>query len=94
MLQTGRTLESFQCCDQSVTCISSGLEGVRKIILVAAYTSPIYVCDAMSGLLLRMLEGHSKTVFCMQVGLVLGQVFNLNQYCSQTFNLWPHYYNH
>ncbi|XP_060068448.1 uncharacterized protein LOC132548599 [Ylistrum balloti] len=65
--KTGKTFESFQCCDQSVTCIASGLEGVRKILLVAAYTSPIYVCDAISGLLLRMLEGHSKTVFCMEV---------------------------
>ncbi|OWF46424.1 Zinc finger protein 106 [Mizuhopecten yessoensis] len=65
--KTGKTFESFQCCDRSVTCISSGIEGVRKILLVAAYTSPIYVCDAISGLLLRMLEGHSKTVFCMQV---------------------------
>ncbi|XP_033734070.1 zinc finger protein 106-like isoform X2 [Pecten maximus] len=65
--KTGKTFESFQCCDQSVTCIASGLEGVRKILLVAAYTSPIYVCDAISGLLLRMLEGHTKTVFCMEV---------------------------
>ncbi|XP_069117103.1 serine-rich adhesin for platelets-like [Argopecten irradians] len=65
--KTGKTFESFQCCDQSVTCITSGLEGVRKILLVAAYTSPIYVCDAISGLLLRMLEGHTKTVFCMEV---------------------------
>lgn len=37
------------------------------MILVAAYDSTVFVLSATSGLLIRILEGHTKTVFSLQV---------------------------
>ncbi|MEQ2188239.1 hypothetical protein GOODEAATRI_012971 [Goodea atripinnis] len=42
-------------------------EGARRLLLVGSYDSTISVRDAKSGLLLRTLEGHTKTVLCMKV---------------------------
>jgi hypothetical protein len=43
------------------------MEGAQKVILVAAYDSTVFVLSATSGLLIRILEGHTKTVFSLQV---------------------------
>ena len=37
------------------------------MLLVGSYDSSISVRDARSGLLLRSLQGHTKTVLCMKV---------------------------
>ena len=37
------------------------------MLLVGSYDSSISVRDAKSGLLLRSLVGHTKTVLCMKV---------------------------
>lgn len=59
----------FECHGpRAVSCLASTQEGARRILLVGSYDSTISVRDASSGLLLRTLEGHSKTVLCMNVG--------------------------
>lgn len=39
---------------------------------MGSYDSTISVRDAKNGLLLRTLEGHTKTVLCMKVSLGFG----------------------
>lgn len=50
-----------------MSCLASSQEGARRILLVGSYDSTISVRDAKNGLLLRTLEGHTKTVLCMKV---------------------------
>jgi len=52
---------------RGVSCLGAAQEGARRILLVGSYDSSISVRDAKSGLLLRTLEGHTKTVLCMKV---------------------------
>lgn len=60
----------FECHGpRAVSCLASTQEGARRILLVGSYDSTISVRDAKNGLLLRTLEGHSKTVLCMNVGV-------------------------
>ncbi|XP_062379099.1 zinc finger protein 106 [Sardina pilchardus] len=67
-LKTNRQLEVFDCHGpRAVSCLATAQEGVRRILLVGSYDSTISVRDAKNGLLLRTLEGHSKTVLCMKV---------------------------
>ncbi|CAG01232.1 unnamed protein product, partial [Tetraodon nigroviridis] len=67
-LKTNRQMEVFECHGpRAVSCLASTQEGARRILLVGSYDSTISVRDASSGLLLRTLEGHSKTVLCMNV---------------------------
>lgn len=62
-------MDVFECHGpRAVSCLASTQEGARRILLVGSYDSTISVRDASSGLLLRTLEGHSKTVLCMNVG--------------------------
>lgn len=64
-------MEVFECHGpRAVSCLASTQEGARRILLVGSYDSTISVRDANNGLLLRTLEGHSKTVLCMNVGAV------------------------
>lgn len=66
--QTNRQLDVFDCHGpRAVSCLATAQEGVRRILLVGSYDSTISVRDAKNGLLLRTLEGHSKTVLCMKV---------------------------
>lgn len=68
ILQTNRQVEVFECHGpRAVSCLASTQEGARRILLVGSYDSTISVRDAKNGLLLRTLEGHSKTVLCMNV---------------------------
>lgn len=73
-VQTNKQAEVFECHGpRAVSCLASTQEGARRILLVGSYDSTISVRDAKSGLLLRTLEGHSKTVLCMSVGFADGQ---------------------
>ncbi|KAM4625357.1 zinc finger protein 106 [Polymixia lowei] len=67
-LKTNKQLDVFECHGpRAVSCLASAQEGARKILLVGSYDSTISVRDAKNGLLLRTLEGHTKTVLCMKV---------------------------
>nr|XP_023683250.1 zinc finger protein 106 isoform X2 [Paramormyrops kingsleyae] len=67
-LKTKRQLDVFECHGpRAVSCLASAQEGARRLLLVGSYDCTISVRDAKSGLLLRTLEGHTKTVLCMKV---------------------------
>ncbi|XP_068435938.1 zinc finger protein 106 [Clinocottus analis] len=67
-LKTNKQMDVFECHGpRAVSCLASSQEGTRKILLVGSYDNTISVRDAKSGLLLRTLEGHTKTVLCMKV---------------------------
>ncbi|MBN3296138.1 ZN106 protein, partial [Amia calva] len=67
-LKTNKQLDVFDCHGpRAVSCIATAQEGARRILLVGSYDCTISVRDAKSGLLLRTLEGHTKTVLCMKV---------------------------
>ncbi|XP_026155698.1 zinc finger protein 106 [Mastacembelus armatus] len=74
-LKTNKQMDVFECHGpRAVSCLASSQEGARRILLVGSYDSTISVRDAKNGLLLRTLEGHTKTVLCMKV--VSDQVFS------------------
>ena len=52
---------------RGVSCLGTSQEGARRVLLVGSYDSTISVRDAKSGLMLRSLQGHTKTVHCMKV---------------------------
>uniref|UniRef100_A0A7N8WSN4 Zinc finger protein 106b n=1 Tax=Mastacembelus armatus TaxID=205130 RepID=A0A7N8WSN4_9TELE len=65
---TMKQLNVFECHGpRGVSCLGTAQEGARRVLLVGSYDSTISVRDAKSGLLLRSLEGHTKTVLCMKV---------------------------
>ncbi|KAM9840765.1 zinc finger protein 106 [Aulostomus maculatus] len=67
-IKTLKQLDVFECHGpRGVSCLGTAQEGARRILLVGSYDSTISVRDAKSGLLLRSLEGHTKTVLCMKV---------------------------
>lgn len=67
-LKTNKQSDVFECHGpRAVSCLASSQEGARRILLVGSYDSTISVRDAKNGLLLRTLEGHTKTVLCMKV---------------------------
>ncbi|XP_054653351.1 zinc finger protein 106 [Dunckerocampus dactyliophorus] len=67
-LTSNRQMDVFEChAPRAVSCLASYQEGCRRILLVGSYDSTISVRDAKTGLLLRTLEGHTKTVLCMKV---------------------------
>ncbi|XP_046905738.1 zinc finger protein 106 isoform X2 [Hypomesus transpacificus] len=67
-LKTQRELDVFECHGpRGVSCLGTAQEGSRRVLLVGSYDSSISVRDAHSGLLLRSLQGHTKTVLCMKV---------------------------
>lgn len=67
-LKTNQQLDVFECHGpRAVSCLATAQEGARRILLVGSYDSTISVRDAKSGLMLRTLEGHTKTVLCMKV---------------------------
>uniref|UniRef100_A0AAR2M5D8 C2H2-type domain-containing protein n=1 Tax=Pygocentrus nattereri TaxID=42514 RepID=A0AAR2M5D8_PYGNA len=67
-LKNNKQLDVFECHGpRAVSCLATAQEGARRILLVGSYDSTISVRDAKSGLLLRTLEGHTKTVLCMKV---------------------------
>lgn len=67
-LQNNKQLDVFECHGpRAVSCLATVQEGARRVLLVGSYDTTISVRDAKSGLLLRTLEGHTKTVLCMKV---------------------------
>uniref|UniRef100_A0A096MDK3 Zinc finger protein 106-like n=1 Tax=Poecilia formosa TaxID=48698 RepID=A0A096MDK3_POEFO len=67
-LKTLKELDVLECHGpRGVSCLGTSQEGARRLLLVGSYDSTITVRDAKSGLLLRTLEGHTKTVLCMKV---------------------------
>ncbi|XP_061890493.1 zinc finger protein 106-like [Entelurus aequoreus] len=67
-LKTLKALNVFECHGpRGVSCLGTSQEGARRVLLVGSYDSTISVRDAKSGLLLRSLKGHTKTVLCMKV---------------------------
>ncbi|KAJ8289135.1 hypothetical protein COCON_G00017940 [Conger conger] len=67
-LRNNRQMDVFECHGpRAVSCLVSAQEGARRLLLVGSYDCTISVRDARNGLLLRMLEGHTKTVLCMKV---------------------------
>ncbi|TRY81344.1 hypothetical protein DNTS_009681 [Danionella cerebrum] len=67
-LRNNKQLDVFECHGpRAVSCLATAQEGSRRILLVGSYDATISVRDAKNGLLLRTLEGHSKTVLCMKV---------------------------
>lgn len=66
--QNNKRQEIFECHGpRAVSCLATAQEGARKLLVVGSYDCTISVRDARNGLLLRTLEGHSKTVLCMKV---------------------------
>ncbi|XP_070705518.1 zinc finger protein 106-like [Pempheris klunzingeri] len=67
-LKNLKQLDVFECHGpRGVSCLGTAQEGARRVLLVGSYDSTISVRDAKNGLLLRSLEGHTKTVLCMKV---------------------------
>ncbi|XP_032882604.1 zinc finger protein 106 isoform X3 [Amblyraja radiata] len=67
-VKSNKQLEVFDCHGpRAVSCLATAQEGARRLLLVGSYDCTISVRDARNGLLLRTLEGHTKTVLCMKV---------------------------
>nr|KAF6389535.1 zinc finger protein 106 [Myotis myotis] len=67
-IENNKRLEIFECHGpRAVSCLATAQEGARKLLVVGSYDCTISVRDARNGLLLRTLEGHSKTILCMKV---------------------------
>nr|KAF6488531.1 zinc finger protein 106 [Rousettus aegyptiacus] len=67
-IKNNKRLEVFECHGpRAVSCLATAQEGARKLLVVGSYDCTISVRDARNGLLLRTLEGHSKTILCMKV---------------------------
>ncbi|XP_078593635.1 uncharacterized protein LOC144871718 isoform X1 [Branchiostoma floridae x Branchiostoma japonicum] len=66
--QTRKCVDKFDChTPRAISCITTGKEGPRRLLLVGSYDATISIRDAWDGLLLKTLTGHSKTPLCMQV---------------------------
>ncbi|KAM9645279.1 zinc finger protein 106 isoform 1-T2 [Trichechus inunguis] len=67
-IKNNKRLDIFECHGpRAVSCLATAQEGARKLLVVGSYDCTISVRDARNGLLLRTLEGHSKTILCMKV---------------------------
>ncbi|NWR70345.1 ZN106 protein, partial [Centropus unirufus] len=66
-IKNNKQLDTFECHGpRAVSCLATAQEGSRKLLVVGSYDCTISVRDARNGLLLRTLEGHSKTILCMK----------------------------
>ncbi|XP_077587843.1 zinc finger protein 106 [Stigmatopora nigra] len=67
-LTSNEQRDAFEChVPRAVSCLASSHEGSRRILLAGSHDSTISVRDAKTGVLLRTLGGHAKTVLCMKV---------------------------
>ncbi|XP_065610848.1 zinc finger protein 106 isoform X2 [Cyrtonyx montezumae] len=67
-IKSNKQVDTFEChSPRAVSCLATAQEGARKLLVVGSYDCTISVRDARNGLLLRTLEGHSKTILCMKV---------------------------
>ncbi|XP_039263420.2 uncharacterized protein LOC120339376 [Styela clava] len=65
-------LECHSC--SAITCLTTGREGPRRILCSGSTDCTVSVRDATDGLLLRTIQGHMKTVTCLQ--LVHNELFS------------------
>ncbi|NXH92152.1 ZN106 protein, partial [Edolisoma coerulescens] len=76
-VKNNKQLDTFECHGpRAVSCLATAQEGARKLLVVGSYDCTISVRDARNGLLLRTLEGHSKTILCMKASVVNDLVFS------------------
>ncbi|NWU97031.1 ZN106 protein, partial [Upupa epops] len=76
-IKHNKQVDTFECHGpRAVSCLATAQEGARKLLVVGSYDCTISVRDARNGLLLRTLEGHSKTILCMKVSVVNDLVFS------------------
>uniref|UniRef100_A0AAQ5YA78 C2H2-type domain-containing protein n=1 Tax=Amphiprion ocellaris TaxID=80972 RepID=A0AAQ5YA78_AMPOC len=89
-LKSNKQMDVFEChAPRAVSCLASSQEGARRILLVGSFDNTISVRDAKNGLLLRTLEGHTKTVLCMKV--VNDLVFSgSSDQCVHAHNIHSH----
>ncbi|XP_075783345.1 zinc finger protein 106 isoform X2 [Pelodiscus sinensis] len=67
-IKNNKQIDTFECHGpRAVSCLATAQEGARRLLIVGSYDCTISVRDARNGLLLRTLEGHSKTILCMKV---------------------------
>ncbi|XP_009071341.1 PREDICTED: zinc finger protein 106, partial [Acanthisitta chloris] len=66
-IKNNKQIDTFECHGpRAVSCLATAQEGARRLLVVGSYDCTISVRDARNGLLLRTLEGHSKTILCMK----------------------------
>ncbi|NXK59180.1 ZN106 protein, partial [Sylvietta virens] len=76
-IKSNKQVDTFECHGpRAVSCLATAQEGARKLLVVGSYDCTISVRDARNGLLLRTLEGHSKTILCMKASVVNDLVFS------------------
>ncbi|NXY86185.1 ZN106 protein, partial [Alcedo cyanopectus] len=76
-IKNNKHVDTFECHGpRAVSCLATAQEGARKLLVVGSYDCTISVRDARNGLLLRTLEGHSKTILCMKASVVNDLVFS------------------
>ncbi|NXI40163.1 ZN106 protein, partial [Galbula dea] len=76
-IKNNKHVDTFECHGpRAVSCLATAQEGARKLLVVGSYDCTISVRDAKNGLLLRTLEGHSKTILCMKARVVNDLVFS------------------
>ncbi|NWS56376.1 ZN106 protein, partial [Chunga burmeisteri] len=76
-IKNNKQIDTFECHGpRAVSCLATAQEGARKLLVVGSYDCTISVRDARNGLLLRTLEGHSKTILCMKASVVNDLVFS------------------
>ncbi|NXC50245.1 ZN106 protein, partial [Penelope pileata] len=76
-VKNNKQVDTFEChSPRAVSCLATAQEGARKLLVVGSYDCTISVRDARNGLLLRTLEGHSKTILCMKASVVNDLVFS------------------
>ncbi|XP_053330391.1 zinc finger protein 106-like [Spea bombifrons] len=67
-LKSKKKIDVFECHSPwAVSCLATVQGKARRFLLVGSRDSTIRVRDARNGLLLRTLEGHTKSVRCMTV---------------------------
>ncbi|ESO82991.1 hypothetical protein LOTGIDRAFT_84904, partial [Lottia gigantea] len=75
-LQNNKKIDTYQSDDQCIHCITSAREGGFKLLCVSSQDATITIYDAFSGLPVRVLEGHTKTAFSVQVCVNMNKVYS------------------
>ncbi|XP_052270977.1 uncharacterized protein LOC127871814 isoform X2 [Dreissena polymorpha] len=66
-LKTDKELNTFSCTTSPIHAMSSTSAGMTKMLCLATGDKVIYILDAITGLLITMLEGHTQPPLCLQV---------------------------
>ncbi|CAL1538531.1 unnamed protein product [Lymnaea stagnalis] len=59
--------DRFICCDHPIHCLAPAQEGSSKLLCVSSQDGTILIVNAHTSLPLRILTGHTKTSFSLQV---------------------------